>query len=165
MIATGSCAMSGSDTKAEMNAVAVPEGFRPYLRKGASYCQTLGPMYVRELSSGLLVLALRVSEHHCNRLGSPHGGMLATFVDLALGVNLHLARRSSAAMVTVNLNLDYLSASKVSDWLEAHVTPRRLGRQLAFGDCVLRVEDREILRATGIFSVLSPMRSVTEPDG
>ena len=45
------------------------------------------------------------------------------------------------------------------------MTPRRLGRQLAFGDCVLQVGEREVLRATGIFSVVSSVRPVTEPDG
>ena len=68
-------------------------------------------------------------------------------------------------MVTINLSLDYLAAAKVGEWLEAHVTPRRMGRQLAFGDCVLRVGEREVLRATGIFSVVASAAPLVASDG
>lgn len=148
-----------------LNDMAIPEGFRPYVHKGTSYFQTLGDLYVREMPNGLLVIGLHVSPQHCNRLGIPHGGMLATLADTALGMGLHLARQSRATMVTVNLSLDYLASAKVGEWLEAHVTPRRLGRQLAFGDCVLRVGEREVLRATGIFSVVTSSLRVTDSDG
>jgi uncharacterized protein (TIGR00369 family) len=148
-----------------VNDVVIPEGFRLHVHKGASYFQTLGDLYVRERPDGLVVIGLYVSPQHCNRLGIPHGGMLATLADTALGMGLHLARRPRATMVTVNLSLDYLAAAKIGEWLEAHVTPRRLGRQLAFGDCVLRVGEREVLRATGIFSVVSRAAPVTESDG
>ncbi len=148
-----------------MKDMVIPEGFRPHVHKGASYFQTLGDLYVRELPDGLLVIGLHVSPQHCNRLGIPHGGMLATLADTALGMGLHLARRPRATMVTVNLSLDYLATAKVGEWLEAHVTPRRLGRQLAFGDCVLRVGEREILRATGIFSVVSSAAPLIASDG
>jgi uncharacterized protein (TIGR00369 family) len=154
--------MQGS---AAMTDIAIPEGFLPHVYEGASYFQSLGDMYVRKQADGLLVLGLRVSAHHCNRLGIPHGGMLATLADHALGANLHLARRSRATMVTINLSLDYLATAKVGEWLEAHVTPRRLTRQLAFGDCVLRVGERDVMRATGIFSVVSSAAPVIASDG
>ena len=148
-----------------MNDMTIPEGFRPHVHKGTSYFQTLGDLYVREQPDGLMVIGLRVAPEHCNRLGIPHGGMLATLADTALGMNLHLARRPRATMVTINLSLDYLAAAKVGEWLEAHVTPRRMGRQLAFGDCVLRVGEREVLRATGIFSVVASTAPVVASDG
>ncbi len=96
---------------------------------------------------------------------SPHVGMLATMADGALGINLHLARQPGPIMVTVNLSLDYLAAAKVGDWLEAHVVPRKLGRQLAFGDCVLRAGEREVLRATGIFTTAARVRRMTPTEG
>ena len=77
-----------------MNDVAIPEGFRLHVHKGASYFQTLGDLYVRERPDGLVVIGLHVSPQHCNRLGIPHGGMLATLADTALGMGLHMARRT-----------------------------------------------------------------------
>lgn len=144
---------------------AIPDGFEPYRYGGPSYFQTLGELHAMKRPDGLLVLGLRVAPEHCNRLGIPHGGMLATLADGALGINLHLARPRGPTMVTVNLSLDYLGAARLGDWLEAHVTPRRLGKQLAFGDCVLRVGEREVLRATGIFSAVARVRPLTPTEG
>lgn len=143
----------------------LPAGFAPYPNSGESYFQTLGKLYARPQEGGLLVLGLHLQQRHCNRLGIPHGGMLATLADGALGINLHLARQPGPTMVTVNLSLDYLVAAKVGDWLEAHVTPRKLGWQLAFGDCVLRVGEREVLRATGIFATVARVRRMTPTEG
>lgn len=143
----------------------LPAGFAPYQYSGESYFQTLGELYARPQEGGLLVLGLRLQQRHCNWLGIPHGGMLATLADGALGINLHLARQPGPTMVTVNLSLDYLAAAKVGDWLEAHVVPRKLGRQLAFGDCVLRAGEREVLRATGIFATVARVRRITPTEG
>ena len=120
-----------SEHDAGMTPDTLPPGFAPYQFSTASYFQTLGDVYLRELPDGLCVLGLRLGHAHCNRLGMPHGGMLATLADGALGINLHRARGPDAPpMVTVNLSLDYLQAACVGEWLEAHVVPRRLGRQL-----------------------------------
>lgn len=148
-----------------MNDTDVPDGFRPFVYGGPSYFQTLGQLHARDLPDGLIVLGLRLTTAHCNRLGIPHGGMLATLVDGALGINLHRANPHGLTMVTVNLSLDYLASAREGEWLEAHVKPRRLGRQLAFGDCVLRVGEREVLRATGIFAVVARTRRSFESDG
>lgn len=148
-----------------MTSSTLPVGFSPYGFSGESYFQTLGDVYAKPQEGGLLVLGLRLQQRHCNRLGIPHGGMLATLADGALGINLHLARQPGPTMVTVNLSLDYLAAAKVGDWLEAHVTPRKLGQQLAFGDCVLRVGERDVLRATGIFASVARARRMTPIEG
>ena len=148
-----------------MTSATLPAGFAPYAFSGESYFQTLGELCSKPQEGGLLVLGLRLQQRHCNRLGIPHGGMLATLADGALGINLHLARQPGPTMVTVNLSLDYLAAAKVGDWLEAHVTPRKLGRQLAFGDCVLQVGERQVLRATGIFATVARARRMTPAEG
>lgn len=149
-------------TTTVMTQADVPAGFRPYVRESFSFFQNLGAIYVRELSCGMQVFGLYVSPNHRNRIGSPHGGMLSTFVDLALGVNLQNARETPESIVTVNLCLDYLTSAKVGDWLEAHVTLRRIGRQFSFADCVLRSGEREVPRASGIFSIVRPINGVKE---
>lgn len=140
---------NGNDAEPE-----VPAGFRRHVMANETFFSSLGDLYVRDRDDGLLVLGLRMQRRHCNNLGIPHGGMLATLADGALGINLNRARGSRTGLVTVNLSLDYLAAACLGDWIEAHVTPRRLGRQLAFGDCVLQVAERQLLRATGVFAVV-----------
>ncbi|GAA6140342.1 PaaI family thioesterase [Hydrogenophaga sp. 5NK40-0174] len=143
----------------------VPDGFRKLPAKGESFFQVLGDLYGRDQADGTLLLAMRILPQHANRLGIPHGGMLATFADGALGINLNRLRGPEIPIVTVNLSLDYLSSAKVGDWLEAHVTPRKLGKQLAFGDCVLMVGERAVLRATGVFSAVANRKGVDLSDG
>ncbi len=141
---------------------AVPAGFER-IAHGGPYFAALGPVYGKPVPGvdGLVVLGLRVQDKHTNVLGVTHGGMLATVADCALGMNVFLTRRPQQSMVTVSLTTDYLSSAKPGDWLEAHVTVRRQGARLAFAECLLQVDERVILRASGVFSVTG--REPTRP--
>lgn len=132
----------------------VPHGFKT-IHHGGPYFAALGPVYGKpaEDGSGTQVVAVRVQHKHTNVLGVTHGGMLATLADCALGMNVVLQRDPPQSMVTVSLTSDFLSSAKPGEWLEAHVTIRRQGARLAFAECLLQVEDRVILRASGVFSV------------
>ena len=130
-----------------------PDGFEP-LERGGPFFALLGPVHARRDAAGRLVIALEVAHKHTNMRGIAHGGMLATLCDAALGINIAMARRPLAPMVTVNLSTDYLEAARPGDWLEAHVHLRKSGRRLAFAECLLRVGDKVVARATGVFSAV-----------
>ncbi|HSW06618.1 PaaI family thioesterase [Aquabacterium sp.] len=132
----------------------VPEGF--VLREiGGPYFTALGPIYMKPTPQGGAVIALRVAHQHTNMAGMTHGGMLATLADGAFGINIAMLRKRRSGQVTVSLNADYLSPARPGDWLEAHVTVRRMGWQLAFADCLLQVGERLVLRATAVFSFVA----------
>ena len=82
--------------------------------------------------------------------------MLATLVDFA---NAHNVRRETdeenPSVATVSLTVDYLGTAEEGDWVEAHVTVERLGGTLAFVDCSVRCDDKEIVRGRAVFAVLS----------
>ena len=99
------------------------------------------------------VLALRIAPQHHNRSGAAQGGLLATLVDFALGRAIRATAESRS--VTVSLTTDYLGAAKEGDLVEARTEIERLGGTLAFADCSLTVEGREIVRGRGVFAVLS----------
>jgi uncharacterized protein (TIGR00369 family) len=99
------------------------------------------------------VLALRIAPQHLNRSGAAQGGLLATLVDFALGRAIHATAESRS--VTVSLTADYLGAAKEGDLVEARTEIERLGGTLAFADCSLTVEGREIVRGRAVFAVLS----------
>lgn len=132
----------------------VPAGFER-ISHGGPYFAALGPVYGKPAAdgSGTVVVALRVEDKHTNVLGVTHGGMLATLADCALGMNVVLSRKPQQSMVTVSLTSDFLSSAKPGEWLEAHVTVRRQGARLAFAECLLKVAERVILRASGVFSL------------
>jgi acyl-coenzyme A thioesterase 13 len=98
-------------------------------------------------------LGLRIEPHHLNRSGSAQGGLLTTLVDFALGRAIRASADRRA--VTVSLTTDFLGAAKEGDFVEARTEVERLGGTLAFADCSLTVDGREIVRGRAVFAVLS----------
>lgn len=130
----------------------VPEGFVP-LRRMSGYMAGFGQLY---LHAERRTLAVRIDESHLNNLGIPHGGMLATLADVAIGMMMSLETGRSKSAVTVNLSLDYLDSARLGDWVEARVEFDKLGSRLRYGTCRLVSGERCLLRATAIFAVLAP---------
>lgn len=130
----------------------VPEGFVP-LRGMSGYMAGFGQLY---LHAGRRTLAVRIDESHLNNLGIPHGGMLATLADTAIGMMMSLETGRAKSAVTVNLSLDYLDSARPGDWVEARVEFDKLGSRLRYGNCRLFSGERCLLRATAIFAVLAP---------
>jgi len=97
-------------------------------------------------------VGLRIEPHHLNSSGAAQGGLLATLVDFALGRAIRGSADSRA--VTVSLTTDYLGAAKQGDFVEARTEVEHLGGTLAFADCSLTVEGREIVRGRAVFAVL-----------
>lgn len=125
----------------------VPAGFEP-LRAPLGFVHGIGGFYVHE---HLDVLVLRVTASHLNGIGIAHGGLLATLADTAFGVILKRKLELPVAPVTVNLSLDYLRPARDGEWVEAEVSAQKAGRRLINASCLLRAEDRLLLRCTGIF--------------
>ena len=125
----------------------MPAGWQP-LDDPGPFLDHVGPL----LAGPDGALGLQTSERHANLAGKVHGGMLATLVDSALGRAIR--DEAEQAAVTVSLTTDYLGAVEPGDWLEAHTRVERLGGRLAFADCLLRVEDRELVRGRAVFAVL-----------
>jgi uncharacterized protein (TIGR00369 family) len=136
-----------------------PPGFAP-LSFGGAYFLALGAVYQRPLPDGSLLLLLRVNESHLNVQGVAHGGMLATFADGALGVNISRARGKRVAQVTVSLTADFLSSARLGDWLSARVVVNRVGKSMAFANCDLFAGEqpeggRHVLRSSTVFAFVN----------
>ena len=134
----------------------VPEGFRP-IQRGGPFLSALGPLYVKA-GGATPIIALRLEEKHLNTRGIAHGGMLVTLADTALGIALATSRNPPQPMVTVNLSTDFADAARAGDWIEAHVDIQKVGARLAFANCYLVVGNKRILRASGVFAVVPPVK-------
>jgi uncharacterized protein (TIGR00369 family) len=132
---------------------AAPPGFVPF-EQGGEFLELVGPVHVRG-EGEQRVFGLRVGERHRNLAGAAHGGLLATLVDFSLGRAIAHGLEGGDAPATVSLTTDFLGPARVGDWLEAHTTVERLGGTLAFADCSLTVEGREVVRGRAVFAVLS----------
>lgn len=125
-----------------------PASFRPVPDPGP-FLEHVGPV----LADGD-VLGLHVEARHLNASGMAQGGLLATLVDFAMGRAIRASADEGRRAATVSLTTDFLGAAKEGDFVEARTEVERLGGTLAFADCSLTVEGREIVRGRAVFAVL-----------
>lgn len=130
----------------------VPDGFTPYPNQGP-FLEHIGPIHVRDAVDGHPILGIRVGEHHVNHRGTIQGGMLSTFADFALGRAIEFDAPDDHERATVSLTVDYLKPASPGDWIQSKTSVDRVGRTLAFADCTLTVENREIVRARAVYVV------------
>ena len=130
-----------------------PAGFTA-LEDPGPFAAHVGPLYIRAGGDEHPVLGLRAAAEHANVAGAVHGGLLATLCDTALGraVRAHADDDISGA-VTISLTTDYLAPATPGAWLEARTKVEKLGGRLAFADCALTADGREVVRARAVFSV------------
>jgi acyl-coenzyme A thioesterase 13 len=131
--------------------VDVPEGFVPFDNQGP-FLELIGPIHVRD-GGEELVLGIRAEERHANHRGTVQGGLLSTFADFALGRAIEADADDERDRATVSLTVDYLKPAEPGDWIESRTRVDRVGSTLAFADCSLTVEDREIVRARAVWVV------------
>lgn len=134
----------------------IPDGFKP-LNRGGPYLAALGPWYYQRDEKNQIVLALRVEERHTNIRHIAHGGLLVSMCDSALGIVLSSSREPPQPMVTVSLTTDFVESARPGDWLEAYVSITRVGTRMAYGTCRLRVGERTIMTASGVFALMKPV--------
>ena len=127
-----------------------PEGFVLQAGRGA-FTTHNGPYYYKPVEHGV-TQAFHALDRHCNGVGLIHGGMLSAFLDgLIAGA---AARPTGAIPVTIHLSIDFLDMGRAGDWVIGEASLTRASRDIAFAEGRLRVGDRDIARATGVFKLM-----------
>ena len=131
-----------------------PPGFR-LLTESIGFAAANGPWFER-VEKHRVIRAFKPGPQHANALGIVHGGMLAAFLDSAMGTAVWHALERRA--VTLRLSLDYIGPGRVGDWLMAE------GEVVGHDEHVAQVRGRlygprhEVLAGLGAFSLLSRRR-------
>ena len=133
---------------------AAPPGFETQADRGPFTAHN-GPVYIRRSDEGVeqAFFALR---RHCNGLGLVHGGMISAFLDGLLAGAVGRATRSTP--VTMHLSVDFLAMARAGEWLIGEATLSHAARDVAFAEGQLKVGERLIARATGVFRLMKPRR-------
>jgi len=129
----------------------VPDGFAPFDKQGP-FLVAIGPVHVRD-AGGKRTFGLRAEQRHTNHRGTVQGGLLSTFADFALGRAIEADADDGKDRATVSLTVDFLKPAKPGDWIESSARVDRVGATLAFADCSLTVEGREIVRSRAVWVV------------
>ncbi|MDM0114013.1 PaaI family thioesterase [Variovorax sp. J22R133] len=130
-----------------------PPGYTTLKTLDRGFVRLVGPFFLHDERP---VLATRITPDHLNSIGIVHGGFLATLADTAFGAVLRRQLSLPAPPATASLSVDYIGAVREGDWLEAHVDVHKVGGRLTNASCLLKVGERLVLRASGIFVMSVP---------
>lgn len=122
---------------------------------------SLGALWTRRDGDGWRY-AVQLDESHVNAQGFIHGGVLMTFMDHALSLLIWEAA-GRAMSSTIHLDSHFLAAVRAPAFVECDGRILRQGRRLAFARGVLRADGRDIMEATGVWSISPSTHSPANP--
>ena len=100
-----------------------------------------------------MVLGMRVERRHCNPAHICHGGMLMTFVDMAMVLGSNYQAKLGRFLPTISLSTDFLSPAPEGAWIEARADVLRLTRTMVFAQCLVTADGKNVVRASGVFKL------------
>jgi uncharacterized protein (TIGR00369 family) len=121
--------------------------------EGQGFVDHVGPFYVRKEASGLRSFGFVAEPRHANLIGVVHGGMLMTLADRALGVGAWDAAEGKPS-VTIQFDMQFLSAVKMGEFAELAPEVVRLTRSLVFMRGTLTVSGKAAAAANGVWKIL-----------
>lgn len=135
--------------------MSLPPGFR-LVAQTSGFADASGPWF-EKIEGGRLIRGFLPGPRHANSHGIVHGGMLATFIDSAMGSTVfHVLERRC---VTVRLSLDYLMPGRLGDWLQAEAEVVGHDENMAQVRARVYGARHDTLTALGSFALLSRLRS------
>jgi uncharacterized protein (TIGR00369 family) len=129
-----------------------PPGF--VLSQGRGQFSTHNGPYFHRVGDGDLVeQAFYALPRHTNGIGLVHGGMLSAFTDGLLA--MAVGRGTQKTAVTIHLSIDFLHMARQGEWIIGEARLSRATKDVAFADGRLHARGVEIVRASGVFKVMS----------
>jgi uncharacterized protein (TIGR00369 family) len=128
-----------------------PLGWEPYTENNP-FMRQIGPLWQR-IVDHQFEYAFRVDHIHCNLLDVIHGGMISAFADHALGhVAWHV--NGNQPIVTVHLDVNFIAAARLGDFVECRTEVVRKTRSLCFMRGSIMVDSRCIATASGVWKII-----------
>jgi len=139
--------MSGDET--------IPEPPAGFVRShGRGQFSTLnGPYFHRPGDGETVEQAFYALPRHTNGIGLVHGGMLSAFTDGLLA--MAVGRGTGKVGVTIHLSVDFLHMAREGDWVLGEARMSRATKEVAFADGRLRARGVDIVRASGVFKLMT----------
>ena len=125
-------------------------GWEPYGDDG--FIGLIGPLWMRPEGDSYRFAFLAEPKHH-NRRGFVQGGMLMTFADRSMGMTCWYANERQP-QATVQLDVSFVDAVKIGEFVEARCTVVRRTRSLVFMSADLVVGARIVATAKGVWKTL-----------
>jgi acyl-coenzyme A thioesterase PaaI-like protein len=119
-----------------------PAGFE-LIPMTSPFVARAGVFYSRDEPNGRRTIGTFIGHEQSNSEGVAHGGFLLTFADFAITI--------VTIGITLTMTVDFLRPVKIGKWIEAQIEVRKSSATLIFADTIVTCEDRDVLRAGGLF--------------
>ena len=117
------------------------------------FMQNIGNLSFKKIDEKKFEFSIKVLEKCLNTGNIAHGGFIATIADTGMGNAAHIAAGNKRC-VTINLDIKYISASKLNDNLIGKVKILRKTRTLVFISSEIFNSDNLIAAASGTWKIL-----------
>ncbi len=119
-----------------------------------SWYQLVGPLfYGEDNSAGQVRLGFFSEQRYISSMGRVHGGKMSSFMDYLL-FSTARSMWEGSMLVTVSLNINFVSACPPDLWVTGYGEVVHAGRSMAFVSGVAKAQDKVIVQATGTFRKL-----------
>ena len=130
----------------------LPEGFTP-AGFSPGFLDHGGPYYLKARDGAPKLVGLRICPHHINYRDAAHGGVISTLADVALSHAVYDAERPRLTPSTITLQVNYLHAVKLGEWIEARVRIDRLGGRTAYTSGEIFRGEEPVATMNGVFAI------------
>ncbi len=124
-------------------------------RESDGFNAAVGPFW-EKIEGQTITLGIFVEQRHTNmHIGTIHGGVVMTLSDLGLGSAIRPVHGDLCySCVTASLNVQFLSVARVGDFVTVHPEILRTSKQMLFIRGLLKLGDKIIASAEGIWKVM-----------
>lgn len=138
-----------------MSGFQVPKGYKVQTRT-SPLTTPWAPLYRCTLQRAIY-LGVLLAEDHCNSRGLVHGGFIAALADNAMGYTCGRAMQADGreilGLVTISLNVDYLSAARLGQWMTWEPQLLKATRTIAFVETMVLADGEPVARANANFKI------------
>ena len=113
-----------------------------------------GGIWFRAVSENKYEFKTKISKNHLNSAGISHGGFIAALTDAGVGTAAHRVANGNPC-VTISLELKFISSVKLDEELIGFTKVQRKTKSLVFLTCELKVDDKIIATASGVWKILN----------
>ena len=117
------------------------------------FMKHLGGLELKQISETKYEFIIEVKEIHLNTGKIAHGGFLSTIADTGMGTAAHRVA-GNRRCVTINLDMKFISASKLSDKLKGDVKILKKTKTLVFIGCEISNDKEIVVSASGTWKIL-----------
>ena len=117
------------------------------------FMQNIGDLSFKKIDEANFEFSIKILENFLNTGGIAHGGFIATIADTWMGYAAPIVSGNKRC-VTVNLDIKFISAGKLNEWLIGKVKVLKKTKTLVFISSEIFASEKIVATASGTWKIL-----------